>query len=53
MKKKCLYVAGGLALLLASAMTFKAVTGECPLMCLHRHLHGDSHAAATSTQPSN
>jgi hypothetical protein len=43
---------GALALLVASAVTFRLVTGECPVGCLMHHIHGDK-PVATQHAPAN
>lgn len=40
MRHKLLLGLAGVALFVGSAMTFKTVTGDCPLAWLMRHLHG-------------
>ncbi|HVY60986.1 MAG TPA: hypothetical protein VHF22_05000, partial [Planctomycetota bacterium] len=40
LKKKLAIAAGALALVLGSAIGFKAVTGQCPLAALCHAIHG-------------
>jgi hypothetical protein len=40
MKRHLVYGLATLVLVVGSAMTFKAITGECPLACFLHHVHG-------------
>ncbi len=47
--KKCLIIAAGsVALLVSSCCAFKYFTGDCPLMCIKRHLKGETKAPASN-----
>jgi hypothetical protein len=45
MRKKCLVAAASVAIVFGSAMTYRLVTGDCPLHCLFQHIHGKPAAA--------
>jgi hypothetical protein len=54
MKCKFAWAAGITGLVLASAVTFKMITGECPLGCLMKHVNGTPAAEAKADpKPSN
>jgi hypothetical protein len=42
---------GTLALVIASATTFRVVTGHCPVECLMHCIHGDASQPGTPTTP--
>lgn len=47
MRKKLLILAGSLALVVGSAVAYRAVTGQCPLGAVMHKLKGDEQVTTT------